>query len=68
MTTDRLPLPSALPEWQRSGRFFLIAAALHVAALAYPLQLALGKLDLPQPQTTGVRSPDVWAFHPEKQK
>ena len=59
MTTDRLPLPSALPEWQRSGRFFLIAAALHVAALAYPLQLALGKLDLPQPETIVVRLTDA---------
>ena len=55
MTTDRLPLPSALPEWQRSGRFFLIAVVLHAAALFYPLQIAISKLELPPPDTIMVR-------------
>ena len=35
------PMPVELPEWRRSGRFLIIAALLHGALLAYPLQRAL---------------------------
>lgn len=41
MFTDSLNLPASLPEWRRSGRFFLIALGLHGMALAYPLHQAL---------------------------
>ncbi len=44
-----------LPEWQRSGRFFLIALLLHALVLFYPLQLAIGKLEIPLPQTLSVQ-------------
>ncbi|WP_412478318.1 TonB family protein [Azonexus sp. IMCC34839] len=47
-----IPTP---PEWQRSGRFLLLAAALHGAVLFYPLQLAIGKLEIPLPQTLSVQ-------------
>ncbi len=40
MTPDALNLPKSLPEWRRSGRFFLIALSLHGMALAYPLHQA----------------------------
>lgn len=48
-------LPDDLPEWRRSGRFFALAIALHVAVLAYPLQRFVAKLDLPPPPTIMVR-------------
>ena len=55
MATDLLTLQPELPEWRRSGRFLLIAAALHGAVLFYPLQLAIGKLEMPQPSAIMVR-------------
>jgi len=55
MATDLLTLQPELPEWRRSGRFLLIAAALHGAVLFYPLQLAIGKLDMPPPSAIMVR-------------
>jgi protein TonB len=50
-----LHFASEAPEWRRSGRFFLIAAALHAAVLFYPLQLAIGKLDIPEPSAILVK-------------
>lgn len=55
MATDLLTLQPELPEWRRSGRFLLIAAALHGAVLFFPLQLAIGKLDMPPPSAIMVR-------------
>jgi len=58
MATDHPTLratPHELPEWRRSGRFLLIAAALHGALLFYPLQRAFDKLDLPPPNTVMVQ-------------
>ncbi len=50
MTTLVLPQASSEPpEWRRSGRFFVIAAALHGALLAYPLQKALQVATQPVP-------------------
>ena len=49
MSTDCLTSPNTLPEWRRSGRFFLIAIGLHGAALAYPLQRALHREATPLP-------------------
>ena len=43
------------PEWRRSGRFFLIAVALHAAVLFYPLKLAIGQLDIPEPSAILVK-------------
>lgn len=44
-----------LPEWRRSGRFLLIAVAIHAAVLFYPLKLAIGKLDVPEPSAILVK-------------
>ena len=55
MATDLLTLQPELPEWRRSGRFLLIAAALHGAVLFYPLQQAFGKLEMQQPSAIVVR-------------
>lgn len=49
MSTDCPTCPKPLPEWLRSGRFFLIAIGLHGAALAYPLQRALQRDAVPLP-------------------
>ncbi len=43
------------PEWRRSGPSFLIALALHAVVLFLPLQLAIGKLDIPLPETLSVQ-------------
>ncbi len=59
MTADCLrPMTMDLPEWRRSGRFFLIAAALHGAALAYPLKVAIGEPEPPPLRVTLAR-PEV---------
>ncbi|HLO62171.1 MAG TPA: hypothetical protein VK165_04320, partial [Azonexus sp.] len=50
-----LHFASETPEWRRSGRFFLIAAALHVAVLFYPLKLVVGQLDIPEPSAILVK-------------
>lgn len=55
MTPDRLCLRQEPPEWRRSGNFFLIALALHVAALSYPLKTAVGKLEVSKPDSLMVR-------------
>lgn len=50
MSAERLfHFQSELPEWRRSGRFFLIAIGLHAAVLAYPLGKAVSQLDIPPP-------------------
>ena len=50
MSAERLlHFESELPEWRRSGRFFLIAIGLHAAVLAYPLGKAVSQLDIPPP-------------------
>lgn len=43
--------PPRPAEWRRSGPFVAIAALLHAAILVYPIQFAIGKLDIP-PATT----------------
>ena len=50
-----LHVASETPEWRRSGRFFLIAVALHVAVLFYPLKLVVGQLDIPVPSAILVK-------------
>lgn len=50
MSAERLlHFNAELPEWRRSGRFFLIAIGLHTAVLAYPLGKAVSQLDIPPP-------------------
>ncbi len=59
MSRERcLRLPPELPEWRRSGPFFVIAAALHLAVLAWPRSPAVTAA--PQPllvQLIEVRQP-----------
>ncbi len=50
-----LELSPEIPEWRRSGRFFAIAIALHVAVLLYPLAPTIGRLEIPPPATVMVR-------------
>lgn len=50
-----------IPEWRRSGRFFAIAIALHLAVLLYPLAPTLGQLEIPPPATVLVRLVDTVA-------
>lgn len=54
-------LPPKIPEWRRSGHFFVIAIALHVAVLLYPLALTIGPLEIPPPVTVMVRLIDTIA-------
>lgn len=54
-------LPGEIPEWWRSGRFFVLAIALHLAVLSYPLQRFVGKLEIPPPVTLMVRLVDAVA-------
>jgi protein TonB len=50
-----------IPEWRRSGRFFAIAIALHLAVLLYPLAPTLGQLEIPPPATVLVHLVDTVA-------
>ena len=52
-------LPCELPEWRRSGQFFAIALALHLAVIFYPLKLFVGNLEIPPPTTLMVRLVDA---------
>ena len=52
-------LPRELPEWRRSGQFFAIALALHLAVIFYPLKLFVGTLEIPPPTTLMVRLVDA---------
>jgi protein TonB len=54
-------LPPKIPEWRRSGHFFAIAIALHVAVLLYPLAQTIGPLEIPPPVTVMVRLIDTIA-------
>ena len=50
MSAERLfHFEPELPEWRRSGRFFVIAIGLHAAALAYPLGKAVSQIEIPPP-------------------
>jgi periplasmic protein TonB len=51
MNRALLELPPEIPEWRRSGRFFAIAIALHLAVLLYPLAPKIGRLEIPPPAT-----------------
>ncbi len=39
--------PPEIPEWRRSGRFFAVAIALHLAVLAYPAQCFIRQMETP---------------------
>ncbi|MDR0776302.1 MAG: TonB family protein [Azonexus sp.] len=47
MSKRCLDRPTELPEWRRSGPFFLIAAALHLVVLAWPRTPAVAATPLP---------------------
>ncbi|MGV0951674.1 MAG: TonB family protein, partial [Azonexus sp.] len=53
-----LELSPEIPEWRRSGRFFAIAIALHLAVLLYPLAPTIGQLEIPPPATVMVHLVD----------
>lgn len=55
MTFDPLHLAPEPSEWRRSGRFFVIAIALHAAILFYPFKGMIGRLDTPPPNTIMAR-------------
>ena len=57
-----LELPPDIPEWRRSGRFFAIAIALHLAVLLYPLAPTIDPLEIPPPATVMVRLVDTVAL------
>ena len=59
MNRTLLELPPETPEWRRSGRFFAIAIALHLAVLLYPLAPKIGRLEIPPPATVLVRLVDT---------
>lgn len=54
MTSDHQRLPPELPEWRRSGRFILLAIALHAALLFYPANVAMTLQQMP-PNTVMVQ-------------
>jgi protein TonB len=53
--------PGELPEWRRSGKFFAMALALHLAVLLYPLKRFVGTLEIPPSTTLMVRLVDAVA-------
>lgn len=58
----RLHPPPELPEWRRSGRFFVLALALHLAVLAWPR----GKpIEIPPPGPLTVRLIEALQAAPE---
>jgi len=59
MNRALLELPPEIPEWRRSGRFFAIAIALHLAVLLYPLAPKIGRMEIPPPATVLVRLVDT---------
>lgn len=64
MSADCLHFCPEVPEWRRSGRFFLLALALHAAVLFVPLRLAFGHLKAPQPDKLLVRLVEVLPVAP----
>jgi len=55
MTAAPPHLSPELPEWRRSGPFFLLATALHIALLFYPLKIVISQLDPTPPSPVIVR-------------
>lgn len=55
MTLDPTHLAPETPEWRRSGRFFVIAIALHAAVLFYPLKMVISLLESPPANTVMVQ-------------
>jgi len=66
MSSCLLSLSSERPEWKRSGHFFALAAALHGAILFYPLQLAIGRIEIPPSETIMVRLAAAVSAEPVK--
>lgn len=66
MISQRLDFQPELPEWRRSGRFVLIALFLHAVVLFSPLQVAIGKLEIPEPTTIMVRLVETVSAPPAK--
>jgi protein TonB len=58
----RLRFDPELPEWRRSGRFFVVAATLHLAVLAWPLSQSL---EIPPPEPLTVRLIEALQATPE---
>ena len=61
MSNALLEFPPEPPEWRRSGPFFAIAIALHLAVLLYPLAPTIGRLEIPPPATVMVHLVDTAA-------
>jgi protein TonB len=59
MSSALLELPPEIPELRRSGRFFAIAIALHLAILLYPFAPTIAHLETPPPATVMVRLVDT---------
>lgn len=68
MISNRLLLAPDIPEWRRSGQFFVAAIALHAAVLFYPLKLAIGQLDVPTPTAIAVSLVQAVTSTPEPAK
>lgn len=66
MISQRLDFQPELPEWRRSGRFVLLAVLLHAVVLFSPLQVAIGKLEIPEPTTIMVRLVETVTAPPAK--
>jgi len=66
MISQRLDFHPELPEWRRSGRFVLLAVLLHGVVLFSPLQVAIGKLEIPEPTTIMVRLVEIASAPPAK--
>lgn len=64
MRTDCFHFCPEAPEWRRSGRFFLLALALHAAVLFAPLRLALGHLEAPPPDKLLVKLVEILPVAP----
>lgn len=59
MNGARLELPPDIPEWRRIAPFLALAAGLHLAVLVYPLNLSIGRLEMPPPVAIMVRLVDA---------
>ena len=55
MTAGSHPIQPERPEWLRSGRYFLIALALHGLVLLYPLTLSVDRLETRPPAAVQVK-------------
>jgi periplasmic protein TonB len=52
MKSDHHRPPPEIPEWRRSGRFILLAIALHAAVLFYPANMTISSLETPPTAVT----------------